>query len=284
MTTLFDDEAQQLSKVDPKWNTPTTLHKLMEMFPAPEYAFLKEVAKGTGGHGGRYADAIVMSLYPSRGLYLSGFEIKTSRSDWLNELKNPKKSDDIAKFCDFWYLVVGSNSIVKDNELPFTWGLIEPVRGKLKVTKKPEKIDCLPLTRSFLAAVMRRSNEKVGSPEAYDQTIKQAAESEFQRGAEWGKNWNKNQVDIWQKEVQKYKERIKTFEEISGVNIDSYDGKRIAEAVKLHLEGGFKHLQSEIESIQRKAKGILEFCEVIENHEKSDGHQSIQKGTGTEEG
>src|SRR5438128_1984050 len=140
MTTLFDEQNEQETKAETKWNTAETTRKLAELFAAPEYALLYEVAKGTGSYGGRYADAVAMSLYPSRGLYLSGFEVKTSRSDWLSEMKNPKKADDIGKYCDFWYLVVGSNSIVKPGELPLTWGLIEPFKDKLKITKRPEKI------------------------------------------------------------------------------------------------------------------------------------------------
>src|SRR4051812_4949848 len=121
-TPLFDAPAEPEIKI--KWGTAETTARLLAMFCAPEYAILKEVAKGTGTNGGRYADAVAMSLYPSRGLHLYGFEVKTSRADWLSELKSPRKAEDIACFCDFWYLVIGSNDIVKVGELPETWGLI----------------------------------------------------------------------------------------------------------------------------------------------------------------
>lgn len=261
MNNLLEKEEKEIEKTDPKWNTFETLQKLQEKYPAPEYAFLKEVANGTGAHGNRYADALVMSLFPSRGLYLTGFEIKTSRKDWLNELKNPQKADAIAKFCDYWFLVVGSNSIVKEGELPLTWGLIEPCKDKLRVTKQPVKLEAEPLDRRFLAAIMRRSNEKVSSPENYDHTIKEFGSSEFQRGIDYGKNWNSSKVAQLTAELEKITERISTFETISGLRIDGYNGERLAEAVKIHLDGGIIGLESELKLISKKANKIIEICQ-----------------------
>lgn len=53
-----------------------------------------------------------------------GFEVKVSRSDWLSELKKPEKADSLARYCDRWYLVISDPKIVKDGELPPTWGLL----------------------------------------------------------------------------------------------------------------------------------------------------------------
>jgi hypothetical protein len=80
---------------------------LRERHPAPEWAIFFEVANGLGVSDRRYADAVAMSLFPSRGLDVHGFEVKTARGDWLRELKNPKKADVIASYCDFWWLVIG---------------------------------------------------------------------------------------------------------------------------------------------------------------------------------
>lgn len=49
---------------------------------SPEWAIMWEVGEGTGAASGRYADAVMMSLWPSRGLELHGVEIKVSKSDW----------------------------------------------------------------------------------------------------------------------------------------------------------------------------------------------------------
>lgn len=122
-----------------------------------EWAILFEVANATGAGGNRYADAIAMGLWPSRGLHIHGYEIKVSRSDWLKELKNPCKADEIGKFCDYWW-IVAPVGIVKEEELPETWGLYEVVDGKLVKKVAAAKNEYVtPLTRPFLAALLRRA-------------------------------------------------------------------------------------------------------------------------------
>src|SRR3990167_2764101 len=115
--------------------TAEVMFALSKKYDHESYAFLPEVRNSTGFSGAvRTADAIVMGLWPSRGIELEGFEIKTSRQDWMNEIKQPDKSDAIAKYCDRWWLVIGDEKIVKDGELPATWGLMVPGKNNtLKV-------------------------------------------------------------------------------------------------------------------------------------------------------
>ena len=54
---------------------------------------------------GRYADAVAMNLFPSRGLALHGFEIKVSKSDFKSEIENPEKSVPVQQYCDHWWIV-----------------------------------------------------------------------------------------------------------------------------------------------------------------------------------
>lgn len=87
-------------------NVPEIHTALRARFALPEYALMFEVRSGTGHSSQvRYADAMALGLWPSRGLELTGFEIKVSRSDWLRELKEPQKADRIGRFCDRWYVV-----------------------------------------------------------------------------------------------------------------------------------------------------------------------------------
>lgn len=70
-------------------------------YPGPAYTFLNELRDGTDFHtAGRSADAIAFGTWPSRGLSITGFEYKSYRGDWLNELKKPEKAESIARFCD----------------------------------------------------------------------------------------------------------------------------------------------------------------------------------------
>ncbi len=87
---------------------------LRERFAPPEYAIFFEVANGTGATCRRYADAVAMGLFPSRGLELHGIECKSVRSDWLRELTEPAKAEEgWYPFCDRWWVAATSAEIVR---------------------------------------------------------------------------------------------------------------------------------------------------------------------------
>lgn len=156
-TTLFSEPKPKRKAL----STAEIKALLRERYPKDSYAYMEEVPNGTGGNKSRSADALVMSLWPSRGLYLYGFEVKASRADWLNELKQPAKADAICRFCDFWYLVAGDESIVQPGELPPTWGLIVPSGGKLRVRVEAPKLEAQPITRAFLAGLFRAAQDNI---------------------------------------------------------------------------------------------------------------------------
>jgi hypothetical protein len=127
-------------------------------YPAASYALMFEVGNGTGHNTSRHADAVAMGLWPSRGLEVEGVEIKVSRQDWLNELKNPEKAEAVAKFCDRWW-IAAPKGMVKPDELPMTWGLLELDGDTLRQKVAAPKLDAVPLTRTFLAAMLRRASD-----------------------------------------------------------------------------------------------------------------------------
>ena len=63
--------------------------------PAGEYALMHEVRDAAGSQANRSIDVLAMSLWPSRGLYLTGIELKTDRGDWRRELRNPAKAESV---------------------------------------------------------------------------------------------------------------------------------------------------------------------------------------------
>lgn len=168
---------------------------LARKFCAPEYALFYEVGDATGGRQRRWADAIAMGLWPSRGLYLQGFEIKVSRSDWLSEMRNPAKAEAIARFCRHWWIVTPPG-IVKDDELPETWGLYEVKgNGLACVRKAPVMPDVQQIDMPFLAALLRRADEHARATvrdavndtmreerAAIEQTVRKRVEDELARG------------------------------------------------------------------------------------------------------
>jgi hypothetical protein len=208
-------------------STRELLLALRAKFPSPEYGMLTEVRDKAGFDGSRSADALVMGLWKSRGYHLHGVEIKASRTDWLRELKNPGKADPICKFCDRWWVVAGED-VVRDGELPTTWGLMVLRSGCLKTeTDAPALPEPEPINRSFLASVFRRSIEQ-----SADNTILKAAEAAaYDRGkkdAESRQDW-KSQYDALEKAVNE-------FEEASGLDIQfGWRRKQVGELVRMLL-------------------------------------------------
>ena len=135
---------------------------LRKKYADPEWVFVEEVAPRTGG-GTRYADAVAVNLWSSRGHAIHGFEIKVSRSDWLHELKKPQKAEEsVFEFCDYWWVVTPAGiGIVKDGELPPTWGHLEIRSNGVFVMKKAPQLTPKPVTRGFFAALIRRANDNV---------------------------------------------------------------------------------------------------------------------------
>lgn len=128
---------------------------LRQRYCPPEWALFFEVANATGGFASRRADAIAMNLWPSRGLAFHGFEIKVARYDWLREIKNPAKAEVIARYCDFWWVVTPCN-LIKDGELPETWGLLEVnEQGNIRQKTAAIKTKAVPHDRAFIASLLR---------------------------------------------------------------------------------------------------------------------------------
>lgn len=129
---------------------------LRKAYPAPEWALLAEVAPRTGG-GTRYADAVAINLWQSRGHAIIGFEIKVQRGDWLRELKQPHKTEEsVHRYCDTW-IVVAPPGIVKPEELPVGWGLQECRTNGVHLKVAPTRQTAAPIDRAFFASLIRRA-------------------------------------------------------------------------------------------------------------------------------
>ena len=136
-------------------------------FPSPAHVVLEEVRSQTGyaarGQRERYADALVCSCWPSRGLWLAGVEIKVSRSDWQRELAAPNKSAAIQRWCEYWWIAAPAG-IVLEGELPVTWGLLEydaasRRKDKFVVRVKAPALTPEPMSIAFIASVLRSVTE-----------------------------------------------------------------------------------------------------------------------------
>ncbi|MCJ7576485.1 MAG: hypothetical protein MUO80_07445, partial [Dehalococcoidia bacterium] len=100
-----------------------------------KYVVMEQVPDGTGSYQGRWVDAVVFDLWPSKGLLRSAFEIKVSRSDFLRELANPVKYKwAVESFHEFWY--VAPQDVIKSEELPANVGWLCPRAGKLAIKRR----------------------------------------------------------------------------------------------------------------------------------------------------
>lgn len=125
-----------------------------------KYIGLTQVRASTGYSDPSTADVMVLGSWPSSDSELQGFEVKISRSDWMNEVKNPSKCQPTKRYCDRWWLVIADKSFVKEGELPDDWGMMAVSGEKLEVVKPAPKLSPEPLTTRFVASLIRSSDKE----------------------------------------------------------------------------------------------------------------------------
>lgn len=212
-------------------STPLIKSLMRARYPSNEWALAFEVGNATGSSTRRHADAVAMNLWPSRGLAIHGFEFKSYRSDWQRELQKPEKAEAVSQYCDYWWLVT-TPDIVRDGELPDSWGLMEVRSGKLVVVKQAEKREAVPVTRSFMAALFRRISE-ADHAEVELAARKLAEELDVSRRASF-----EDRVRERTRDFDHLKERVKAFEEHSGFNLEDWETHpaELGKAVKFVLD------------------------------------------------
>lgn len=146
---------------------------------AGEFALLAQVRNDAGFNATRTWDAVSVSLWPSRGHTIHVYEIKVSRSDWQRELAQPEKADDACRVAD-QFSIVAPAGIVRDGELPPTWGLIEERDGKLRTTLTAPFLRDTPdktISRGLLVSMLRAAPGAIPGgklPSASDRQIAEA--------------------------------------------------------------------------------------------------------------
>jgi hypothetical protein len=232
---------------------------LRERFAAPEYAFMPHVRNGTGytRRTTRTADALSMSLWPSRGLDLHGFELKSDRADWVREKENPEKAEEIARFCDRWWIVVGRLDIVQTGELPSMWGLLAPKAGKLVVVKEAPKLEAKPLDRAQLAAILRRAAECVVPKVEIDAEMQRRISEIQERADKEVERLVDGKTRHLRHDVERYERYLEEFQKASGIDIrGAWQLGRIGEAVRFIVDGGLALIRPELEQWRDRARAV----------------------------
>jgi hypothetical protein len=252
-------------------STPAIRAAMRARYCAPEYALLFEVGNATGTQHRRWADAVAMSLWPSRGLELLGFEFKAYRQDWLKELKNPAKAEEIAQFCDRWY-IVSAQGIVKPEEVPAGWGWLELKHTKKQLALAAAGEDVDPptlvmqkeaprreapgaLPRSFTAAMLRRASEADAAE--VEQIVRRQTTQIRNQAREDAQRDLRRERD----EHEALRKRVAEFEAAAGFSIGNRwgsGGKEVGAALKLVLEHGPGTIYGMFNQVGRQARDLVD--------------------------
>jgi hypothetical protein len=208
--------------------TQAVLEALRVKFGDDAFATFEEVHQGVGGRG-RRLDFMALSLWPSRGLGLEGFEIKSDRRDWLRELKNPQKGEGFFQFCNRFWLATSSVKVAKPEEVPETWGLMTMRGSVLRIVKEAPAIEGKELTREFVAELLRRHAK------ARDHRIRigvaAARKEERDRLADDGATVLARNLKRAREELAEIAKAVAEFEKASGLRIAEWSAGSVGKSV-----------------------------------------------------
>lgn len=228
--------------------------RLASRYPAPAFAGFPEVRNGTGMQQSRTLDWLAMSVWPSRGLELYGFEIKCSRADWLKERKTPAKADPFIRYLhEFW--MVAPEGVALADEIPATWGWLAPKGLGLTVKKRAPKLTPERVSWAFLAALLRRASEP--DQAAITEAVRLVTEKKNAEMAEAAKGWRKTGGF----QTEKLQALIDQFEAASGVKLEGYNGGQIGAAVREVLSGKLPQHRRELDRLKSLVESLLSALE-----------------------
>ena len=241
--------------------TSDELYDLLKLkYPVPSWALLPQVANGTGFRAYRWADGVALCCYPSLGLELHGFEIKVSRSDFLNELKDGEKSNAVFQYCDRWYLVVADKDIVKEGELPPTWGMLYPKGGRLYAAPKAPKLKPKPLQKEFVASVLRNAIEIVVPDSKLEERYRAGKAEGLKEGRElkdYESKGIRKQHDSLMKSIQAFEKAVgHPWPYVSEWSKEFHDHKLLGEAIRFMMKGEYADKRKQLERLRDDAKRI----------------------------
>lgn len=235
----------------------TLFDLLQKRYPEKEYVIMEEVSDKSGFDRSRSADYVVVGLWPSRGLPINGIELKSSRSDWLRELKDPEKAENIFQYCDYFWLLTTDESIAKTEEIPPTWGWM-CVKGEKIITKKEApNLTPVPLSKSFSICMLRRAADKskyVRVDSIHDK-ITEAKQA--------GKNESKSTIENLEKKLTELQTAVREFQSESGVDLIHYrryetSPTKMGAALRIVQNGGAEPIKKELLQLQITARNIHE--------------------------
>lgn len=235
-----------------KWTADRIVESLSKRFPSPAFALLTQVRNGTGfaRKSTRTADAVAMSLWPSRGVYLTGIEIKVTLGDWRKELAEPEKSESIQRFCRHWY-VAAPKGVVPAGEVPPKWGLLEIDGRGTRETKSAPALDAQPPDWLMVASIVRNAASSMVTQAELARRLDDVEKCDAETHAK------AKEARRLERELEDMRLSIQRFEESSGVKIRQWDEPRIGRAVKAVLSCGADGAIASAKRLRAEAKRIV---------------------------
>jgi len=226
--------------------------ELEETYKSPEWYLGFEVGNSTGANCSRHADAVAINAYPSKGFETRGFEIKVSKQDLAAELKNGLKSDEIARFCDYWFLVV-PKGLADNFTLPPTWGVIECHDGKLRQKVRATKLESIAPTAGFLCAMLRARERTV-----FDEAAKISAEREKQI-----ERYAEQQAGRDSEQLRQLVEKLAEIKSATGISLDNWTPTADIIA-KLNAARSLDVIVRNVRFVESAAKALLKDAQEIQ--------------------
>jgi len=228
--------------VDPKQtkkSTPSLWDLLERRYEDTQgWLLFYEVAQRTGFNNTGYADAMAISLWPSRGIQLLGFEVKRSRSDLLKELRDEQKAEKFIKYCHQWWLVLSDAKFADGVEVPPNWGILAPRNQVLYQIRPAAKLEPATWTPDFIASLMRRFHESYVKKDmaemraAVEERAKALSQVSIQKVGQSDLNAAKREAERYKDEVDLLKRRISDFEAKSGIPVNTWQASSIGDLVR----------------------------------------------------
>lgn len=142
----------------PSQKTRQILELLRIRHQPPEWATFAEFGAGMGSGSSRRIDLFTFNCHESKRWMRVAYEIKVSRSDFNNELADPTKREGAETWANECYFAMPTG-LVKADELPEGWGLVELNKGGLRKKKNAMWRDNGDFPAWFVALVARRSED-----------------------------------------------------------------------------------------------------------------------------
>lgn len=222
-------------------------------------------------------DVVIMGAWKSTSHEIQGFEVKVSRSDWLNEVKKPNKNQAIKQYCDRFWLVISDEKMVKDGELPEDWGMMVASGNGLKVVKKAPKLTPVPITPGFMAMMLRSNQSETIPVDVHHDRMKDIErkyEAEFKAKYAGLLDF----VKLMQKELGIKIAHTNYSNKGWYASIDSWEIRRevangaheltpaqLAAAVKLVLKGDLSAMKYRLDSLNATAQEILKLTKEFDD-------------------